>query len=105
MELRDPPDPDRLALLPVVRYALERRLATGTPDYWDHATELELAILVDDQEGAKRALGRALADPHEGWMPTSTAASLRRLREARERRHEDVSWIAAVEEALEGADA
>jgi hypothetical protein len=101
MELRDPPDPDRHALLPVVRYALERRLSSGSPDYWDHATDLELALLQDDREGATRALGRALAEPYEGWMPASTAASLRRLREARERRSEDAGWIATLEETLQ----
>ena len=84
----------------MVRYALERRLSSGSPDYWDHATELELAILQDDREAATRALGRALADPYEGWMPASTAESLRRLREARERRSEDAAWIATLERTL-----
>ena len=38
MEVADPPDPRREEILPVVRYAVERRIATGEPDYWDHAT-------------------------------------------------------------------
>src|SRR5262249_33798679 len=41
MELREPPDPERLKLLPVVSYAVERKTAQGKPDYWDHATILE----------------------------------------------------------------
>ena len=32
MELRDPPDPRRLEILPVVRYAVTRRIATSRPD-------------------------------------------------------------------------
>ena len=38
MELSDPPDPRRIELLPVVAYAVKRRMSKGTPDYWDHAT-------------------------------------------------------------------
>jgi len=40
MELKDPPDPRRERLIPIVSYAVERRVASGQPDYWDHATLL-----------------------------------------------------------------
>ena len=50
MELKEPPDPKRKHLLPVVAYALERRIAAGKPDYWDHATRLELAVLARRQK-------------------------------------------------------
>ncbi|HEV2130051.1 MAG TPA: TRAFs-binding domain-containing protein, partial [Longimicrobiaceae bacterium] len=33
MEISDPPDPCREKILPVVRYAVERRIITGKPDY------------------------------------------------------------------------
>ena len=52
MELKDPPDPRRTTLIPVVRYAVERRVAAGKPDYWDHATLLELAVIAKDQDRA-----------------------------------------------------
>jgi hypothetical protein len=38
MELREPPDPRRLEMLPVVSFSVKRRLAITTPDYWDYAT-------------------------------------------------------------------
>src|SRR5262249_39105542 len=61
MELREPPDPRREALIPVVRYAVERRIASGKPDYWDHATLLELGVLGKDEAGTATALADALA--------------------------------------------
>src|SRR6266568_1961043 len=72
MELRDPPDPRREELLPVVSYAVERRLASGKADYWDHATRLELAVLAKDEAAARRALASALARVRENWEPEST---------------------------------
>ena len=84
MELRDPPDPRRSALLPVVRYAVERRLH-GSPDYWDDATLVEIAVLQHDVEGAGEALERALAANVEPWQAASTRDSIRRIRLARER--------------------
>jgi len=59
MELRDPPDPRRLEILPVVRYTVSRRVA-GKPDYWDYATLLELELLASDEERASSALSNAL---------------------------------------------
>ena len=52
MELRDRPDDHREKFLPVVRFAVERKIAHGHPDYWDYATLLELAILAEDQPEA-----------------------------------------------------
>src|SRR5262249_59396821 len=34
MELKEPPDARRLQLIPIVAYAVERRIAAGKPDYW-----------------------------------------------------------------------
>src|SRR5450432_2295187 len=52
MEIKDPPDERRLAILPVVRYSVERKIAKGKPDYWDYATLLELAVMAGDRDGA-----------------------------------------------------
>ena len=103
MELKDPPDPRRLTLIPVVRYAVERRIASGKPDYWDHATRVELAVLGRDETGAMAALDDALALVRESWEPETTARNLRLIREARERRSEPVSWAVEIEEALAGS--
>ena len=100
MELKDPPDPDRLKLLPVVSYAVERRIKAGVPDYWDHATRLELAILAKDKEGAQTAIVAALAAVRESWEPETTLNNLRLIRESRERRGDIVSWAKTLEDAL-----
>lgn len=100
MELKDPPEPQREQLLPVVRYAVERRIAAGKPDYWDYATRLELAVLAGDEDAAGQALGDALAAAREGWERETTARNLRLIREARERRQKKSDWIKEVETAL-----
>jgi tetratricopeptide (TPR) repeat protein len=101
MEIREPPDPRREELVPVVRYAVKRRVAGGTPDFWDHATLLELAVLACDEAGASEALGNALAVVRESWEPETTARNLRLIREARDRRGAPVAWAAEVEKELE----
>jgi hypothetical protein len=100
MELKEPPDLRRDALVPVVRYAVERRIAAGKPDYWDHATLLELAVLGRNEAGAAAALADALANVREPWEPETTARNLRLIREARDRRNEHVPWASEAEEAL-----
>lgn len=101
MEVREPPDPRREELVPVVRYAVKRRVAGGKPDYWDHATLLELAVLAGDEAGAGEALGNALAVVRESWEPETTARNLRLIREARDRRGAPVPWAAEVEKELD----
>ena len=100
MEVREPPDERRHDLVPVVRYAVERRVATGEPDFWDHATLLELAILAEDEARANQALDAALEAVRESWEPETTARNLRLIREARERRGEPVPWAAEIEKEL-----
>lgn len=101
MELKEPPDPRREGLIPVVAYGAERRIVSGTSDYWDYATRLELAVLAKDEKRAMDALGDALANVRELWEPETTAGNLRLIREARERRHEVFPWAKEIEEELE----
>jgi tetratricopeptide (TPR) repeat protein len=103
MELREPPDPNQERLLPVVRYAVERKIKAGQPDYWDHATMLELAVLGRDEDGAADVLADAVAALREVWEGETTARNLRLIREVRERRGEDVEWIAEIEQSLTAA--
>ena len=100
MELKSPPDPRRIELLPVVAYAVKRRIAKATPDYWDHATLVELAVLRGDESEATAAAGDALAAVREKWEPETTARNLRLIREARAARGEAHAWANAIEDAM-----
>lgn len=88
-------------LLPVVRFAVQQRLRGKTPDYWDQATMLELAVLDSDQDTADEYLDSALAEVREVWEPETTARNLGLIRDARAERDEDVEWIDGVIAALE----
>jgi hypothetical protein len=101
MELKEPPDPQREPLIPVVRYAAERRVAAGKPDYWDYATLLELGILAKDAQKANAALRAALPLIRESWEPETTVRTLRLIRETREARQDVVAWAQEVEDGLE----
>ena len=101
MELSDPPDPRRLELMPVVIYAVERRIAAGEPDYWDYATLLEAAVLAKNEEKAMAALGDSLALVRENWEPETTARNLRLIRKTRAKRQETVPWARKIEEKLD----
>ncbi|MDP1611182.1 MAG: TRAFs-binding domain-containing protein [Sulfuritalea sp.] len=101
MELKEPPDPRQAALLPVVAYAVGRRIAAGQPDYWDYATCLELAVLARDQAGADAALADALAHVREAWEPETTARNLRLIHSARQKREEQDKSLGTVIAALE----
>ena len=90
MEIRNPPDPRRIELLPVVRYAAARRIAAGNPDYWDHATRARARGARGGRDAGDAALSDALAAVREPWEPESTANNLRLIREAREERGRDV---------------
>jgi hypothetical protein len=100
MTLANPPDKRRRDLLPVVTYAVKRRIAKGAADYWDHATLLELAVLAEDEAQAGAATLEALAKVRERWEPETTARNLGLIREARTLRGHDVPWAKAIEDAL-----
>jgi hypothetical protein len=101
MELKEPPDPERTRMLPVVRYSAERRVLHGTPDYWDWATLVELAVLERDKDGAFNAMSSALAAVRATFEAETTARNLRLIREARELRGEPVKWAGELEGELE----
>jgi hypothetical protein len=93
----DPPSLARRdALLPIVTYAVERRIAGQAADYWDRATLLELAVLGRDEASARRHLRDALAVVREPWEPESTADNLRLVRMARAERNAAEPWLDEV---------
>ncbi len=100
MEMQEPPDPEREKLKPLVRYAAERRIAAGEPDYWDYATLLEIAVLEMDEKGAREALGQVLACVREPWEPETTLRNLRLISNARAKRGISLPWVEEVEKAL-----
>lgn len=87
-------------LLPVVRFAARQRQA-AKPDFWDHATLLELAVLASDREAAGQHLGDALVAVREAWEPESTANNLKLIREARRARGCAEPWLDEMITALE----
>jgi hypothetical protein len=100
MEILEPGGREQQRLVPVVRYAAERRVADGRADYWDHATRLELAVIGRNAEDATEAAGDALAAVREPWEPESTANNLRLIREARAEAGERLDWADAIEREL-----
>lgn len=100
MECSDPVDTRKEQLIPVVYYSVKRRLNNKAPDYWDHATELEICVLSQDMEQAKSSLGMAIAMVREAWEPETTANNIKMIREARERRGEECDWIKTIEAEL-----
>jgi hypothetical protein len=100
MELKEPPDPRKDKLVPVVAYAVERRVAAGKPDYWDFATLVELGVLGIDEAQAVAALEQALPAIRECWEPETTARNLRLIRETRARRGIEIPWARQVETEL-----
>ena len=99
MEMQETPDPRQAELLPVVRYAVARRMASGQPDYWDYATQLELAVLARDLIGAQTALADALARRREPWEGNH-GQNLQFIIDARHPRGEDCGWMHALVAAL-----
>lgn len=101
MELSVPePDARGQHLLPIVRYAVERKIATGNADYWDYATLLELDVLAGKADAILDDLANTLGHVREPWEPETTAKNLRLIREARTRRGIDTAWIGQIEQEL-----
>jgi hypothetical protein len=90
-------------LLPVVRFAAERRLEAPKPSYWDHATVLELAVLADDQEPAEEQFDQVITTWSETWQPETTAGNLKLILEAREQQGGQMEWLRAIIDDLDAA--
>jgi len=101
MEVKEPPDERRLAIMPVVRYAVERKIASKEPDYWDHATMLELSVLSNDRKAAMTSLSAALTLIREIWEPKTTLKNMCLILEARKKRDDDFTLVEEVVVNLE----
>ena len=100
MEIREPGGAEQQAMVPVVRFANRRRMDAGAPDYWDHATRLELGVIGRDRDEATAGARAALAAVREEWEPESTANNLALIRESRAQRGETVDWADELEREL-----
>ena len=100
MTIADPRDRLAKEMAGVVRYAVRRRLAQK-PDYWDHATLLELAVVESDWAAAEEALADALAALDEAWKADTTANNLRLIADAREAAGLDARALRAIIAELE----
>lgn len=92
---------EKKRLLPVINFAVEQRLTNTTPDYWDHATMLELAVLENEQQKAKRCLTKVVTSIREIWEPETTANNLKMIEKSRKDRGEDTSWLEEIIKELE----
>ena len=102
MELQDKRDERQAVILPVVRYSATRK-AQRTPDYWDYATLMELAVIGRDDAEAQTQLSEALGVARASWELESTAKNLEKLRKARAARGEDVGTIERLVQELQQA--
>jgi tetratricopeptide (TPR) repeat protein len=99
LAIRNPNDDELGTILPVVKYACERRNAT--PDYWSQATLLELSVIEGDSTSAMRALSNALAEPSEAWQRASTASNLRLHLEGAIKMGKTMDWLQEIVRTLE----
>jgi hypothetical protein len=83
-------------ILPVVRFAVEQRLEGRQPDYWDHASLLELAVIDGDSEAARVLLPRAKAAAREAWELSTTADNLTLIQRAHEERGFGAKWLQSI---------
>lgn len=88
-------------LIPLVRYAVERRINSGLPDYWDYAALLELAIISDDKVMANFSVNKATKLIREKWEVKNTVKSIRRLITYTTKRSDSITWINEILNKLE----
>lgn len=72
-------------LIPVVCYAVKRKLERKKPEYWDYATLMELAVIENNDKGAVEFFKKALSCPVESWMFDTTINNLELLQQYRQR--------------------
>jgi hypothetical protein len=84
------------AIVPRVRAALQEKIEAGRPDFWDLATDLQLAAVARDWPGAEQAARLAAAQAPAGWMVETTLRDIRAVGE----KFADISDRSRLEEIL-----
>jgi hypothetical protein len=83
-------------LLPLVSFAVERRGGASSADYWDLATDLELACIGEDWATANRILPKAILAATDSFKTATTLGNLRLLKQARERAGREVTELDGI---------
>ena len=66
-------------IVPRVRAVVQEKLETDRPDFWDLATDLQLAVIARDWPRAEESAGRAAALAPSSWMLETTFRDLKAL--------------------------
>jgi hypothetical protein len=69
-------------LFPLVSFAVARRGGSSSNNYWDLATVLELATIINDWTSASHVISRVLDKAKESWMLKTTIENLIMIRGA-----------------------
>jgi tetratricopeptide (TPR) repeat protein len=81
-------------LLPFVMAAVQDQIKySRRPNYWDHATLLELAVLAGDEKQARLYVAAARDENPDSWQTETTADNLGLIREARAQRGQQQPWL------------
>jgi len=100
LDIKDPSDPRKAELMPLVSYAVKQKMKRETPGYWINATCLELAVLASDKKEANKYLEKSLTSIKEKWEPETTAGNLELIIKARDKRGEETDWIKDIAKNL-----
>ncbi len=101
MYIENPGNEDLRKLLPVVKFAVTKKMEKQGTDYWDQASLFELDILEHDFDGAKKHLEAAARLIREVWEPETTLKNLRMIRKIREQVGDDAEQLKGFEKDLE----
>jgi hypothetical protein len=91
-------------LLPLVSFAVARRGAASSSDYWDVATVVELACIAEDWAMANRVLPKAILTATDSFKTATTIGNLRLLKQARERAGREVTELDGILNELSARD-
>jgi hypothetical protein len=75
----EPARAELAALVPQVRAVVREKLDSGRLDFWDLATDLQLAVVARDWSGAEETARLAMRQAPSGWMIESILRDLRAL--------------------------
>ena len=100
MEISD--DPRKPDLLPIVAYAALQKLKHKSPDYWDYATLVELAVIGNDKDKALEYLQSAVTFSKDEFERNTTILNLQRILDKREKDNPGSGnlWVKEITDVL-----